>query len=118
MFDLSGKKALVTGASGGIGAEIAKALHGAGAAVGLSGTRTEPLEALAAELGELAHVLPCNLSDKDAVEAIGGGDGLKVNTLNRKGKTTRVRGTNRRGSKPNTKRAIVTLKAGEKIDLV
>ncbi len=52
MFDLTGKSALVTGASGGIGAEIARALHGAGATVGLSGTRTEPLEALAAELGD------------------------------------------------------------------
>jgi len=70
MFDLSGKSALVTGASGGIGADIARALHGAGASVGLSGTRTEPLEALATELGERAHVLPCNLSDADAVEAL------------------------------------------------
>lgn len=67
MFDLTGKNALVTGASGGIGGEIAKALHAAGATVGLSGTRVEPLEALAAELGERAHVLPCNLSDKDSV---------------------------------------------------
>ena len=67
MFDLSGKSALVTGASGGIGAAIAKALHGAGATVGLSGTRVEPLEALAAELGGRAHVLPCNLSDSAAV---------------------------------------------------
>lgn len=70
MFDLTGKTALVTGASGGIGGAIARALHGAGATVGLSGTRTEPLEALAGELGERAHVLPCNLSDKDAVEAL------------------------------------------------
>lgn len=70
MFDLTGKSALVTGASGGIGASIARVLHGAGASVGLSGTRTEPLEALAAELGERAHVLPCNLSDTDAVEAL------------------------------------------------
>lgn len=70
MFDLSEKSALVTGASGGIGADIARALHGAGAAVGLSGTRTEPLEALAAELGERAHVLPCNLGDAEAVEAL------------------------------------------------
>lgn len=70
MFDLNGKSALVTGASGGIGAEIARVLHGAGASVGLSGTRTEPLEALAAELGDRAHVLPCNLSDADAVEAL------------------------------------------------
>ena len=67
MFDLTGKAALVTGASGGIGGEIAKALHGAGANVGLSGTRVEPLEALAAELGEGAFVLPCNLGDAVAV---------------------------------------------------
>ena len=67
MFDLIGKNALVTGASGGIGADIARMLHGAGATVGLSGTRVEPLEALAAELGERAHVLPCNLSDMEAV---------------------------------------------------
>ena len=70
MFDLTGKNALVTGASGGIGGEIAKALHGAGATVGLSGTRVEPLEALAAELGERAHVLPCTLSDGAAVDAL------------------------------------------------
>ncbi|MEO9464340.1 SDR family NAD(P)-dependent oxidoreductase, partial [Sulfitobacter pontiacus] len=70
MFDLTGKNALVTGASGGIGAEIARSLHARGATVGLSGTRTEPLEALAAELGERAHVLPCNLSDMDAVDAL------------------------------------------------
>lgn len=70
MFDLTGKSALITGASGGIGGAIAKALHGAGATVGLSGTRQEPLEALAKELGERAHVLPCNLSDAEAVEAL------------------------------------------------
>jgi len=70
MFDLTGKSALVTGASGGIGAAIAHALHDAGAVVGLSGTRVEPLEALAAELGSRAHVLPCDLGDKDAVEAL------------------------------------------------
>lgn len=70
MFDLTGKTALVTGASGGIGGAIAKALHGAGATVGLSGTRVEPLEALAAELGERAHVLPCNLGDGEAVDAL------------------------------------------------
>ncbi|WP_120500946.1 3-oxoacyl-[acyl-carrier-protein] reductase [Roseovarius sp. EL26] len=70
MFDLTGKTALITGASGGIGGAIAKALHGAGATVGLSGTRVEPLEALAAELGERAHVLPCNLSDPAAVDAL------------------------------------------------
>lgn len=70
MFDLTGKNALVTGASGGIGAEIARVLHGAGATVALSGTREAPLEALAKELGERAHVLPCNLSDAEAVEAL------------------------------------------------
>ncbi len=70
MFDLTGKTALITGASGGIGAEIARALHGAGATVGLSGTREAPLAAMAAELGERAHVLPCNLGDAEAVEAL------------------------------------------------
>ncbi|MEL6647261.1 MAG: 3-oxoacyl-[acyl-carrier-protein] reductase [Pseudomonadota bacterium] len=70
MFDLSGKAALVTGASGGIGGAIAKALHGAGATVGLSGTRVDPLEALKAELGDRAHVLPCNLGDPEAVDAL------------------------------------------------
>lgn len=70
MFDLTGKNALVTGASGGIGAEIARQLHAAGASVGLSGTRVDPLEALAAELGDRAHVLPCNLSDMAAVDAL------------------------------------------------
>lgn len=70
MFDLSGKCALVTGASGGIGGAIAKALHAQGAKVTLSGTRVEPLEALAAELGDGAFVLPCNLGDADAVAAL------------------------------------------------
>ncbi|TDT78066.1 3-oxoacyl-[acyl-carrier-protein] reductase [Litoreibacter halocynthiae] len=70
MFNLEGKSALVTGASGGIGGEIAKILHAQGATVALSGTRVEPLEALASELGERAHVLPCNLSDFDAVDAL------------------------------------------------
>ncbi|MDF1670545.1 MAG: 3-oxoacyl-[acyl-carrier-protein] reductase [Roseovarius sp.] len=70
MFDLTGKTALITGASGGIGGAIAKALHGAGATVGLSGTRVDPLQALAAELGDRAHVLPCNLSDAEAVDAL------------------------------------------------
>ena len=70
MFDLSGKSALVTGASGGIGGAIATTLHACGATVGLSGTRVDPLEALAAELGERAHVLPCNLSDAEAVSAL------------------------------------------------
>lgn len=70
MFDLSGKAALVTGASGGIGAAIAKSLCENGATVGLSGTRIEPLEALAGELGEAAFVLPCNLSDPADVAAL------------------------------------------------
>lgn len=70
MFDLTGKSALITGASGGIGAAIATALHGAGATVALSGTREAPLQDLAATLGSRAHVLPCNLSDAAAVEAL------------------------------------------------
>ncbi len=70
MFDLTGKTALVTGASGGIGGDIARVLHGAGASVGLSGTRIEPLQALADELGARAHVLPCNLADPASVEAL------------------------------------------------
>ena len=70
MFDLTGKRALVTGASGGIGAAIAEALHARGAAVALSGTREDPLRALADRLGERAHVTPCNLSDLAAVDAL------------------------------------------------
>jgi len=70
MFDLTGKNALVTGASGGIGGAIARALHGAGAVVALSGTRVGPLEELAAALGERVHVLPCNLGDGEAVAAL------------------------------------------------
>ena len=70
MFDLMGKCALITGASGGIGGAIAKVLHDAGATVALSGTRVEPLEALAGELGGRTHVLPCNLSDAEAVLAL------------------------------------------------
>ena len=70
MFDLSGKSALVTGASGGIGGAIARALHKQGATVGLSGTRVEPLEKLKAELGERAHVLPADLGDPAAIEAL------------------------------------------------
>ncbi|WP_323770031.1 3-oxoacyl-ACP reductase FabG [Antarctobacter sp.] len=70
MFDLTGKSALITGASGGIGGAIAKALHGAGATVGLSGTRVDPLNELAAELGDRAFVLPCNLGDAEAVTAL------------------------------------------------
>jgi len=70
MFDLSGKTALVTGASGGIGGAIARALHAQGAVVGLHGTRREALDTLAAELGERVHVLPANLSDPAAVEQL------------------------------------------------
>lgn len=65
MFDLTGKTALITGASGGIGAEIARALHGRGAVVGLSGTRQEALDALAGELGARVHVLPADLAQAD-----------------------------------------------------
>jgi len=70
MFDLTGKSALITGASGGIGGEVAKALHAAGAKVALSGTRVEPLEKLAAELGERAFVCPANLADPASIEAL------------------------------------------------
>ncbi|MDP1627790.1 3-oxoacyl-[acyl-carrier-protein] reductase [Parvibaculum sp.] len=70
MFDLTGKSALVTGASGGIGSDIARALHAQGATVALSGTRKDALDALAADLGARTHVLPCNLSDAAAVDAL------------------------------------------------
>jgi 3-oxoacyl-[acyl-carrier protein] reductase len=86
MFDLTGKTALVTGASSGLGLAIARTLHKAGATVGLSGTRREALEALASELKERAHILPCNLSDRadtdkliPAAEAAMGGVEILVN---------------------------------------
>ncbi len=87
MFDLSGKTALVTGASGGIGAAIARTLHAKGAKVALHGTKVEALEALAAELGENAVVVPANLSDPAQVEelfkkaeaALGGAVDILVN---------------------------------------
>jgi 3-oxoacyl-[acyl-carrier protein] reductase len=86
MFDLTGKTALVTGASGGIGKDIAKGLHAAGATVGLSGTRRDALEALATELGARAHVLPCNLAQRPetdlllpAAEAAMGGVDILIN---------------------------------------
>lgn len=87
MFDLTGRKALVTGASGGIGRAIATALHGAGATVGLHGTRLPALEELAAELGERTLVLPADLSTREgqaglaeqAEEALGGVDILVNN---------------------------------------
>lgn len=71
MFDLTGKKALVTGASGGIGESIARMLHKQGATVGLHGTREEKLQALASDLGERTVVLPANLSDLDEASALG-----------------------------------------------
>jgi 3-oxoacyl-[acyl-carrier protein] reductase len=70
MFDLSGKTALVTGATGALGEAIARALHAQGATVAVSGTRKEVLETLAGSLGERVHVLPCDLGDKDQVEAL------------------------------------------------
>ena len=70
MFDLTGRKALVTGATGGLGGAIARMLHAQGASVALSGTRVEALDALAAELGERAVVTPCNLAEKESVEAL------------------------------------------------
>jgi 3-oxoacyl-[acyl-carrier protein] reductase len=82
MFRLDGKKVLITGASGGIGGQIARTLHAAGATVALSGTRIAPLQSLSNDLGAMAHVLRCDLSDldevtalpKQAVEAMGGVD--------------------------------------------
>lgn len=70
VFDLSGKRALVTGASGGIGSAIAKALSDAGAEVALSGTRTERLEEVAKDIAGTTHILPCNLSDLEAVDRL------------------------------------------------
>jgi len=70
MFDLTGKAALVTGASGGIGSDIARTLHARGATVALSGTRAEALEALKAELGSRAHIAVCNLSDMAQVDEL------------------------------------------------
>ncbi|MBB4630939.1 3-oxoacyl-[acyl-carrier-protein] reductase [Sphingosinicella soli] len=72
MFDLTGMKALVTGASGGIGAAIAKSLVDRGATLALSGTREDALKAVAAEIGGDTHILPCNLSDSAAVDALVG----------------------------------------------
>ena len=70
MFNLTGKTALITGASGGIGAAIAKALHNAGATIAISGTRVEKLEELKAQIGANVHVLPCNLSSAEDVEKL------------------------------------------------
>ncbi|HEY0122672.1 MAG TPA: 3-oxoacyl-[acyl-carrier-protein] reductase [Rhizobium sp.] len=71
MLDLTGRKALITGSSGGIGEEIARLLHKQGAIVGLHGTRVEKLEALAAELGDRVKIFPANLSDREEVQALG-----------------------------------------------
>ena len=71
MFGLTGRKALVTGATGGLGEEIARLLHKQGATVGLHGTRVEKLEALAAELGDRVKIFPANLSDRAEVKALG-----------------------------------------------
>jgi len=87
MFDLTGKKALITGATGGIGASIASMLHQSGAEVVISGTRREKLEGLAADLGDRVHIITANLADrasvdqlaKDAVAAMGGVDVLVNN---------------------------------------
>lgn len=70
MFNLTGRKALITGATGGIGEAIARALHAQGAVVGLHGTRAEKLGELANELGSNVHILPANLSDRDAIKAL------------------------------------------------
>jgi 3-oxoacyl-[acyl-carrier protein] reductase len=70
MFDLTGKTALVTGATGGLGGAIARALHASGAAVAVSGTRQDALEQIAGELAERSHIVPCNLADKDEVETL------------------------------------------------
>ncbi len=100
MFSLTDKRALITGASGGIGAAIAKALHGQGATVAISGTRQEALDKVAAELGSRVHVLPCNLADAASTielvpraEAAMGGLDILVNNagLNRDGLTMRMK---------------------------
>jgi len=70
MFDLTGRAALITGASGGIGGAIARALHAQGAAVALSGTNSDTLERLAREFGERAHACPANLADAGSVEGL------------------------------------------------
>ncbi len=87
MFDLTGKTALVTGAAGGIGASIARTLHGAGATVALSGRQVDKLNALAADLGSRAVVVPCDLADRaqvgklieESIKALGGRLDILVN---------------------------------------
>jgi 3-oxoacyl-[acyl-carrier protein] reductase len=70
MFDLSGRTALVTGATGGIGGAVVRALHAQGATIAISGTRRNILDEIAADLGSRVHVAPCNLADKDDVESL------------------------------------------------
>ena len=87
MFDLTGKTALVTGATGGLGAEIARVFHKAGATVAISGRKVEALDALAKELGDRVHIVPCDLADRgavcklidEAVKALGGRLDILVN---------------------------------------
>jgi len=81
MFDLTGKSALVTGATGAIGGAIARALHAQGATVAISGTRRDVLDQLAGELATRVHVLPCDLADKIAVEALVPSAEEKMNKL-------------------------------------
>jgi uncharacterized protein YbjT (DUF2867 family) len=89
MFDLTGKTALVTGATGGIGAEIAKALHAQGAHVVLSGTREAVLQELAAELGERASVAAANLSDAESVDGLVAGRGSRRRAARHPGRQRR-----------------------------
>src|SRR5690606_13872234 len=81
MFSLAGRGALVTGATGGIGDAIARKLHAAGATVAISGTKVDRLEALAGELGERVHIVPCDLSDRPAVQKLAGEAEAKLGTL-------------------------------------
>lgn len=81
MFSLAGRGALVTGASGGIGNAIARKLHAAGASVAISGTKVDRLEALAADLGERVHIVPCDLGDRAAVQKLAGEAEAKLGTL-------------------------------------
>lgn len=81
MFDLTGKGALVTGATGGIGGAIARALHAAGANVAISGTKADKLDALASQLKERVHIVPCNLSERPAVQKLVGEAEAKLGTL-------------------------------------
>jgi 3-oxoacyl-[acyl-carrier protein] reductase len=81
MFDLSGKGALITGATGGIGGAIVRTLHAAGAKVAISGTKADRLDQLASELKERVHVMPCNLADRAAVQKLAGDAEAKLGTL-------------------------------------